>query len=219
MAGTLYFVHGTGVRQGGLDATLAQVRDGVKRNGVPASEIRHAAWGPRLGVAIDRIAATLPPGAATRDAFGGAPPSDEEVEVARWALLQDDPLFELRVAGSAPSAGDGGIAVGTVTADQAAAENVRTAPGRLELSDPPGLPLPELEAAAQVVAASPELAQAALTAGSAGDPELVEAAARAVVAVALTGHRLDEPGTQPPAALSGRSRDELVEQVAEAILP
>jgi hypothetical protein len=222
MAGTLYFVHGTGVRQGGLDATLAAVKDGVRRNNVPAADVRHVAWGPRLGVALDRIAASLPPGAATRDAFGGGPaPTGEDVEVARWSLLLDDPLFELRVAGTAPSSG-GGIAVGTVTADQAAAQNVRSAVDRLDGADElaaAGLATTELEAAAGMVADSPELAQAALAAGSAGDPELVDAAARAVVAAALAGHRLDEPGTEPAAALNGGIRDELVDRLADAIMP
>lgn len=109
MVGTLYFVHGTGVRKSGYERTWAAVQDGARRNGVPASVFVGCPWGQALGVPTDRIADTLPREVATRDALGaGPPPTENELRAATWALLLDDPLFALRLAGAAARLGDGG---------------------------------------------------------------------------------------------------------------
>src|SRR4051794_10851620 len=100
MHGSLFFVHGTGVRQSGHDATLAAIRDGVQRNGMGGIDVVGCPWGETLGVKLDHVAETLPPAAQTRD-ITSAPPTAAEIATATWALLIDDPLFELRLAAQA----------------------------------------------------------------------------------------------------------------------
>jgi hypothetical protein len=220
MAGTLFFVHGTGVRRQGYERTWEAVQEGARRNRVPAADFVGVSWGAECGVPLDRIADTLPVVVATREALGvGPPPTEEELTAAQWALLLDDPLFELRLAAGASQGGATTITVGEARADQEAVDRL----GALAQSPPDltgtGITAEEVTRAAETVAASAELREAALAAPSATDPDLVEAIARAVVATVLAGHRLDPVGTEPPAAVSGALRDALVDRVARTLVP
>ena len=71
-------------------------------------------------------------------------------------------------------------------------------------------------AAISAVEESEEFAQAA---GCLALPELAWPIARAVVAVILAAHRLDEPGLAPAASLDGKVRDAVVTALANALAP
>jgi hypothetical protein len=218
MRGTFFFVHGTGVRQERYDALWATIRDRAGASGMTGVDFVGCAWGPTVGVSVSaaRIADTLPPDAATRAAVDGAP-TEDELAVALWALLLDDPLFELRLAsGGEPRQSI--VAVAAARPDQAAVsalQSLRAAPPDVGGT---GLDAAELAAAAERIAATEELRAAATAAGSAADAGLVEAMARAVVASAL-GARRTTGGVPPAAALSRATRDELVDRVAAALAP
>ena len=222
MTGTLFFVHGTGVRQAGYDRTWAAVQDGARRNQVPASAFVGCPWGPTLGVPVKRIAETLPEQVATRDAFGaGAPPNDQERQGAEWALLLEDPLFELRLAAGAASAGvhDSGVVVAEARADQTVIAMVRSLASDPVDLDGTGVEPGELEEAVEQVAGAPELADAALAAPDPADADLVRAVARAIVASMLQPHLLDPPGMAPAVLLDSVRRDRLIDDLADALVP
>jgi hypothetical protein len=222
MAGTLFFVHGTGVRQAGYERTWAALQDGARQKQIPATAFVGCPWGPTLGVPVERIADTLPDQVATRDAFGaGAPPSDQELQSAEWALLLEDPLFELRLVAGGAAAGvdDGVVVVAEARADQTAIAIVRSLASRPVDLDGTGVEREELEQAAEAVASAPELAGAALAAPDPTDADLVRAIARAVVATMLQPHLLDPPGAAPAALLDGAKRNRLVDEIADTLVP
>ncbi|HSC21217.1 MAG TPA: hypothetical protein VLC07_05775 [Solirubrobacterales bacterium] len=224
MRGTLFFVHGTGVRKEGWVTTWNRVRDYARANGVEGVDFVDCDWGLRFGVPLDLVPATLPPELQTKDAAAAPAPDEREIAAAAWALLLDDPLFELRLAGEGSVAGAGGAAgvvVGELRADQAAVAMLRSFAGTAGTLDLAGTDLAaeEIARAAGEVAASPELAAAARAAKSAADPDLLAAIARAVVARALAGHRADPPGAAPAALLDGARRDALAARLADALAP
>jgi hypothetical protein len=221
MRGTLFFVHGTGVRQVGLDRTLAAVRTGLEKSKLDGIAVVAPPWGPRLGVPVDRIARVLPQQARdlgevgrdlAEDVWALEPPVEEQdLVAAMWALLVDDPLFELRLVAQAAPGG----------ANQADVEAVAMLQGLA--SSPVDLQGTELEQrevaeAAQAVAAAPETPEAARAVGDATDADLVEAMARAVVATVLAAHALDPPGTEPAVAVNGLVRDQLVDRLADEMV-
>ena len=72
MAGTLFFVHGTGVRKSGYEATLEDIRRGCAneprlKNVVIAD---NCPWGEELGVDAQLVNLTLPPEERIRVAPG-----------------------------------------------------------------------------------------------------------------------------------------------------
>jgi hypothetical protein len=220
MRGTLFFVHGTGVRQVGLERTLAAVKAGLAKSKLDGVAVVAPAWGPRLGVPVDRIAKVLPGLARelddaardlTEDVWSLEPPvADQDVVAAMWALLVEDPLFELRLVAQAGPGGGNQADVAAV----ATLQGLVSEPVVLEGTD---VEQGEVAGAAQAVSAAPETTAAALAAGDAADPDLVEAMARAVVATILATHALDPPGTEPAVAVNATVRDELVERLADAM--
>lgn len=82
------FVHGTGVRKEGSDATLARIQSHLKPFGFSA---KGAPWGDRTGslAAVKSI--------PDFEGTGGKVPSPEEVKVRTWSLLFADPVSELRL--------------------------------------------------------------------------------------------------------------------------
>jgi hypothetical protein len=221
MRGTLFFVHGTGVRQVGLDRTLAAVRAGLEKSKLDGVAVIAPAWGPRLGVPVDRIARVLPQQARdpaeagrdlTEDAWSLEPlVEDQDVVAAMWALLVDDPLFELRLVAQAAPDGDNQADLAAV----AMLQGLASAPVELQGT---GIDQPEVAEAAQAVSVAPETSAAARAVGDATDPDLVEAMARAVVATILAAHVLDPPGTEPAVAVNAVVRDQLVDRLAEAMV-
>src|SRR5690348_13118741 len=92
--GTLFFVHGTGVRQG-YDEILENIKKGLAGVNRTDLAVEGIPWGSLLGTHIDdeQIRDMLPPTAAK-----GLGETDEEIEANLWANLLIDPLFELRLA-------------------------------------------------------------------------------------------------------------------------
>ena len=219
MNGTLIFVHGTGVRQRGYDATMSAIREGCLRNGLDGVSIVGANWGAKFGVPVDAVDKTLPSEAVTRDAFDATRLTDADLDAAEWALLLDDPLFELRLVAESGDGEQGGVVVGGTLPDQSADESLR----RVKDSPPDlagtGLGAFDLSTAVDRIVGTRELHGAALVVGDAADPDLVETMARAVVATALAAHRLDAPGTEPVVALNGEVRDGLVAATVTVIAP
>ena len=212
MQGSLVFVHGTGVRQEGWVPLWGRVQDYARIAGITGVQFVGCDWWRTMGVPVDLVPATLPPEPVTK---GVAPPplSAAQLAAAAWALLLDDPLFELRLAAAGAPPG-GGVVVGGLRQDQEAVRlltKFAAGAANLDLTGM-GIAAGEIAAAAIAVGAAPELAGAALARG-AGDPDLLTAVARAVVALALAPHREDAPGSGPPALLDGARRDRLVQAV------
>jgi hypothetical protein len=85
-AGTIVFVHGTGVRLKNYKRSLAIAEDRARAAGIEAAFVE-CAWGDPLGVVFEGL--SLPD-----------PPTEQELraeaeDFARWSWLIDDPLFEL----------------------------------------------------------------------------------------------------------------------------
>ena len=216
MEGTLVFVHGTGVRQAGYTATLGAIEEGMRPR-LPDVQVIGVDWGDKYGVSQEDIGDALPPQILTRDASGALPLSDADRVAARWALLTDDPLFELRLAGQQAPASSG-LSFG-VLPEQAVLQRldqVRQVPPDLAGS---GVGTEELAEAIGWVHDAPELIAAARGTTGPEDPELADATASAVVARLLADHRYDEPGTAPAIALEGTARDALVQRLQNAIAP
>jgi hypothetical protein len=85
-AGTIVFVHGTGVRLKDYQRGLADARECAAGAGIEDALIE-CAWGDPLGVVFEGLSLPDPP---TEGKFR----ADAE-DFARWSWLFDDPLFEL----------------------------------------------------------------------------------------------------------------------------
>ena len=222
MAGTLVFVHGTGVRGQGYVTTLGRVRDGISVAGLSGVTTVGVPWGDELGIRIDGIAATLPPEITTRAASGEPAVSEADLEAETWAMLVEDPLVELRMAGN-EAPGDGGFAIGELAPDQQMEERLAGLGARLAAIAPNlegmGISHEELASAAAEIAKSAELGAAARAAGSPNDDGLARLSARAVVAQVLFRHRLDPRGSEPVLATDMAMREDLVGRLADLMLP
>jgi hypothetical protein len=214
--GTLIFVHGTGVRQEGLDKTWAIFQDRARRNGFDEVTLDLCGWGPTHAPHLDRIDAALPETAAP-DLI--EPTGDS---AAAWDLLLGDPLFELRLAAeAAPRPGPGAVP-GRARPDDAARRLI-TNLEQIEDRDDGGLLAAaeidgdELREAANVVKGSKEFSGAARTAGNALDVDFLEAVARAVVAQVLVEHRADQLGLQPELAFQPQLRSDVVTLVLDTL--
>ena len=212
MAGTLFFVHGTGVRDSGYRETLRKIGDGCKDQprlaGVHVAD--NCSWGERIPD-TSRVTLTLPPDERTR-ALQEAP-TEAEIDQAAWELLLFDHLFELRIAGQQPVA-DGSV-IGRQQPDVLMQEVLSRLAGAPPVLD--GVELARLADSARTLAASPELAAASKAAGDVDDPELVELVARALLAGVLGRPEFGE--ARPLLALDRASRDRAVEDLAKAIAP
>ncbi len=219
MTGTLFFVHGTGVRTDGYTMLIDAVRDRAADAGLEVTVVG-VPWGDTFGVSGDRIADTLP-AVSTRSL--GEDPIEVDSGLALWEMLRDDPLIELRIAGEGgPAMTGASIVVGAARPDQQVRDLVAAAAtaverGEIDLASA-GVTTGEVGAAITRVRESDELGEAARTAGSAEDPVLLEAVARACIATLLATLRLRPAGTYPPVLVDAVVRDHLVEQVAALLI-
>jgi hypothetical protein len=108
--GTILFVHGTGVRRPSFLATFALIQDALRHYRIPW-DLAPCLWGDDLGAADPSLSLPQP-------AVKTAKPArwTEEQEFARWELLYQDPLFELRLLKQRP--GDGPVASGVPRPDR-----------------------------------------------------------------------------------------------------
>jgi pimeloyl-ACP methyl ester carboxylesterase len=105
---TVLFIHGTGVREPAFTMAFQRIRTGLA--GVrPDVTVERCYWG-EIGAELRAGGASFPPGFARPGAAvrppnpapsGGLPDEegvpDEEKELARWARLLVDPLYEIRL--------------------------------------------------------------------------------------------------------------------------
>lgn len=219
MRGTLVFVHGTGVRQESWVPTWHRVQEHGRAHGLDEVTFVGCPWGPTLGVPLDRIDATLPPEAIAKAVTEG-PADPRDLAAAAWDLLLADPLFELRLAGEgAPAASAAVVVVGGLPPDQEALERLLELAQRAAALEPPAseITATEIAGAAQAVGNSAEFQAAARALGDPTHPDLAEAAARAVVAWILAGHRGAGPGMGPAELYDLARRDRLVAVLAAAL--
>jgi hypothetical protein len=219
MSGTLFFIHGTGVRQAGFDDTMQRLADGLKQAGRTDIQVKGYPWGDKFGVQIDDAAlnAVLPP-ALAKAADGDA----AQWEAALWEQLLDDPLFELRMAAIREVAAPDSLAAplpGTATLpDVVVSDRVSALPAKLKDPLPGGVTAAALGRAARDIGGSAVLAQAAVAAPGPDDTDLNQAISRAIVAEALAASR-GEPGTGPDALYVFEQRRQLVQTIAGLLLP
>ena len=205
---TLVFVHGTGVRQPTYDATFERFAGHITQIR-PGYRVAQCYWGGPRGSQLNAGGASIPSGKSHRgldDSLLGTA-TNEDAEVALWALLERDPAFELRLL----SAGD--VTLGEPPPNAAppgqvlrgAAERVPTNGSVASLAALAGLGgvLPD---AVRTVLAD-EVTIGVLRRESVLGGELRDALARAFVAEALLRADEELAGTFP---LDGAHRDALV---------
>jgi hypothetical protein len=216
MAGSLLFVHGTGVKD--ISRTLKFLRDGLcKRLDIPASRIVGVEWGMAVAPAALNVEPSLPP-TSTKGLVDGTP-DDEGTEDDIWELLVADPLVELRLLATREGGDDAdqGIVVGDLPAGeelQSRLEELGVEAGSLAGAE---ITESQLAEAAGKVADSEELGEAATGAGDAGYQELLHATARSVVAFLLSECRDSSPDGMPRVCIDATVRDELVKEVLASL--
>jgi hypothetical protein len=223
--GTLVVVHGAGVRGDGIPNLERDVRNGIRNldesgpgaKALKALDIRGCAWGPEAGARPANLALTLPKEVSTR-AIDGIPDEDL-LESARWALLFDDPLFELRVLAQAPAATDGPVIGDALPAEAARMRVLEVAAQPGSILDGTGVTEEQFATAATSVAESEELGAAADAVGSAADLDLADMVARAITATLLASYREAPPGQVPALVESTTIRDAFAVALAEQLAP
>jgi hypothetical protein len=88
----LLFIHGTGVRGDGYLRTLDLIVRKASQF-LPGVTVSGCAWGDPLGARLNKKGASIPNYSETGNAF----PALESADQARWRLLAEDPLLELRI--------------------------------------------------------------------------------------------------------------------------
>lgn len=99
----ILFVHGTGVRGASFDRSLALVSAKVRQY-LPRYEVAGCNWGDAFGARLNAKGGSIP-GYGSDGNPGDAARALEAASMARWTLLSDDPLLELRVTDLAPPLG------------------------------------------------------------------------------------------------------------------
>ncbi|MFI9508451.1 hypothetical protein [Nocardia sp. NPDC052566] len=199
---TVVFVHGTGVRRASFEDTFAAVSENLTHIR-PGFRVTPCYWGDVCGARLNLDGASIPLGYSSR---AGDTWSDDDPALALWALLESDPLYELRHASpgrvpetpmppNAPLPGRQLANAARNLTDDAAVVDAARAAGVA----------PVLGPAIDGVIASPEYARSVIHAAALG-AELIKVLARAIVAAATVrmDRRLDGV-----LALDGAHRDEL----------
>ena len=204
---TVLFVHGTGVRKAAYDAAfdrfagkLAAVRPGLT--------VARCYWGDECGSRLNLGGVSIPSGNSARGI--GDPIEADDHDIARWALLEDDPLFELRLVGGEPA---GELPPNAVPPGRRLAEAARD----LSMDDTvaplvAACGLSSVFAGAVEAVLGSEPAVLALQDAPAG--ELRQILARAFVAEAMAAADRELDGAL---ALDGAHRDELVLAIVAAL--
>ncbi|WP_431798332.1 hypothetical protein SGO26_29420 (plasmid) [Cupriavidus metallidurans] len=118
MTEKILFIHGTGVRTAAFERSLTLVSDKV-RIYLPRYEVVGCNWGDAFGARLNAQGLSIP-GYVNG---GAAPAAIEAAAMARWTLLAEDPLLELRVTElPQPLGGSRGPAVWAMLVAAGAAE-------------------------------------------------------------------------------------------------
>ncbi len=88
---TVFFIHGTGVRKEGYDATVKLIGAKVAQF-LPGFDFASCAWFP-YGAQLNRLGDSIPEYNQTGEPLAAL----EEASLARWRMLSEDPLLELRI--------------------------------------------------------------------------------------------------------------------------
>jgi hypothetical protein len=95
---TIVFIHGTGVREPHYTAAFGVIKKKLSALQVAAAphgiELARCYWGDECGTKLNLHGASIPEYSTARDLGGIA---EGEYDIALWALLYDDPLYELRL--------------------------------------------------------------------------------------------------------------------------
>jgi len=216
MAGVLFFVHGTGVRERGYRETKDHIEKGLKK-AKSDLKVEGYCWGDGVGskVSATEIDAFLPPGAASKGE------SIPEIDAEIWRTLLSDPLFELRVM-ALRETGPIDNPVGKKGPADLMIE-------RLKQLDPAALQQRgdlELRLISDAIEnltdgyGSDALIEAVTAVGVIEDSNLVSAIARALVADALAAAREatgSELGAGPDALYLRSAREPLVEEISKKL--
>lgn len=220
--GSLFFVHGTGVRHEGYAQALDLVRAGLTANDLAGFTVVGCQWGDTIGDRFDDdwrelVARTLPPETTPTtdpDHLAGA-----DDETSSWEQLLRDPLLELRLVLLAtpppvtqPSGDTGAPARSLADVVDEIARHPPSVPNS-------GLTGDELAAAARTLVASDELTTDGYGTLPATDRGIVRVVAQAIVALALARRRFAAPGTEPRAAMDSAARDAVVVAIERVLLP
>ncbi|GLV75164.1 hypothetical protein ACH4VS_10070 [Streptomyces hygroscopicus] len=103
---SVVFVHGTGVRAKSYEKSFARVVNGLGRVRAEVRVVR-CLWGEEHGASLGLDGASVPVRSKNRG-VGGGELLDEDDPLAVWALLEVDPLAELREFAEAARARRGG---------------------------------------------------------------------------------------------------------------
>ncbi|MBI0380702.1 hypothetical protein JBE27_31665, partial [Streptomyces albiflaviniger] len=122
---SVVFVHGTGVRAKSYEKSFARVLSGLGRVRADV-QVARCFWGEEHGAALGLGGASLPVRTKNRG-VGGDGALDEDDPLAVWALLEVDPLAELREFVQAAHDGgeETGFAPGRVDPWETVADTVR----------------------------------------------------------------------------------------------
>ncbi|MBY0254132.1 hypothetical protein [Methylobacterium sp. 391_Methyba4] len=216
---TLLFVHGTGVRSVGREQTVSRIRKGLAKAGLGDIQLDFVDWGEAHGSKVSKedLEQVLPLGAA----MALDDTTEAEIEAALWSDLLVDPLVELRMAALRRSnvpLTDVPIPGGPQPADFALIQAIHDLGPKLADPLPGEVTAEAIRDAARSLAAESLVREAARSVGSAQDPDLVAATARAIVATALRRAR-SEPGAGPSALYLRSEREALVDEVRTGLAP
>lgn len=92
MSKTILFVHGTGVRSPAFERSLALIAEKIRTH-LPRYRVEGCNWGDAFGARLNAHGQSIPDYIDR----GAAAAAIEAAAMARWTLLADDPLLELRV--------------------------------------------------------------------------------------------------------------------------
>ncbi|NEO98491.1 MAG: hypothetical protein F6K58_07405 [Symploca sp. SIO2E9] len=92
---TVLFIHGTGGRSLDYSATFQQIESSLHARR-PDLKIAPCLWGDCFGTKLNAAGASIPTYDSTRE-IGEPEDEPEEYEIALWAQLYRDPLYELRL--------------------------------------------------------------------------------------------------------------------------
>ncbi|MFE9063325.1 hypothetical protein [Streptomyces violaceusniger] len=211
---SVVFVHGTGVRAKSYEKSFARVVSGLGRVRADIRVVR-CLWGEQHGASLGLDGASIPVRTKHRG-VGGDELLDQDDPLAVWALLEVDPLAELREFAAAAKARRGGaaragFAPGRQDPWQAVADTARGL--SLEAVTGGGGSLDALvsDLAPHLGTAGGRVAQEiSRTLGGTPPADGIEAiAARAVYALAV--QRAEGPhGDDEPLAVDGADRDTVV---------